>query len=139
MTNNNGRWATIHYTSTLEDGTVLESTKSKNEPIEFAVGGDQILDDLDNLVAKMEVGETASVAIANAYGEHKPELVERIEASTMPGAYLMPVGESVLVDTENVMVRAKVIENQGNYVMIDANHPLAGKTVTFEVELVSLR
>ena len=87
----------------------------------------------------MEVGETASVAIANAYGEHKPELVERIEASTMPGAYLMPVGESVLVDTENGMVRAKVIENQGNYVMIDANHPLAGKTVTFEVELVSLR
>lgn len=134
---NKGKKVSIHYVSKDEEGVQIESTRAFGQTIDFVCGDDQIIDALDEAVTEMEVGETRTVTVMNAYGPYRLELLKRIEGSEVAGIASMPVGKYVVVEIEGEYARAKVVEVAEDHALVDANHPYAGKEITFEVELVS--
>jgi len=130
-----GDTVTIHYTGTLSDGSVFDTTKDR-EPLEFAAGADNIIAPISNGVLGMREGErkTFNIPPEEAYGPHDPAKLVSVDASKLPeGA---GVGD-LLTDTENRRWRIHQIE--GEQAIVDGNHPLAGQALTFDVELVSIQ
>jgi len=130
-----GNTVAIRYTGRLADGSVFDGTEDR-EPFEFVVGADDILPGISSGVAGMREGETRTIDIPpdDAYGPHDPGKLVTVEASRMPEG--VGVGDLV-TDGENRRWRVQKIE--GDQAVIDANHPLAGQTLHFDVELVSIR
>lgn len=130
-----GSTVTIRYTGKLADGSVFDSTRDR-DPFEFVVGAPDILPGISNGVVGMREGEHKTIDIPpdDAFGPHDPGKLVAVEASRMPEG----VGEGdLLTDKENRRWRVHKIE--GDQAVIDANHPLAGQTLHFDVELVSVR
>jgi FKBP-type peptidyl-prolyl cis-trans isomerase 2 len=128
-----------HYTGTLADGTVFDSSYKRDEPIEFVVGAGQMIPGFDAAVLAMEVGEKKTVHIpaADAYGEYSETLVEAVPLSYIPNAEQLPVGKFIILPGEDgSMMRVKVVRIEDDQVFFDLNHELAGKDLTFEIELV---
>ena len=124
----------VHYTGTLDDGTVFDSS-SEREPLGFTVGSGQMISGFDAAVNGMALGETVTVRIesADAYGEWTGELLVDVPIAQVPAG--VAVGDSLASPAGTVVVTA-VTEST---VTIDANHPLAGQALTFEIELVEIR
>lgn len=126
----------VHYTGTLADGSVFDSS-SGGAPLSFVVGAGQVIAGFDDAVLGMEVGETRTVTIApaDAYGEPDPEQVLVVSRDQMPG------GEAVVGDTFEVgldgggAIPVTVTEVTDATVTLDANHALAGEALTFEITL----
>lgn len=136
-----GRTAVVRYGGTLSDGTVFDSTEGV-EPLEFSVGSGTVIHGFDEAVASMEVGETRVVTIParEAYGEHLAERVEHSPMYAIPNAKDIKVGKLFYFVTEEGMrFPAKVIEINNGIATVDFNHPLAGKDLTFEIELLEER
>jgi peptidylprolyl isomerase len=129
----NGTTVQVHYTGKLEDGTVFDSSQGK-EPLAFEVGANQVIPGFEENIKPLEVGESTSFTIEPeaAYGPHNPELVVDIAATQAPDG-LTPGDRVQLQDGRP----ATVIDVDADKVTIDANHPLAGKKLEFEVELVA--
>ena len=130
----------IHYTGRLDDGTVFDSSEGR-DPLSFELGSGQIIPGLDAGVTGMAVGETRTVRVEaeDAYGPHHPERVQAVDRAAVPDHIPTEPGTQLQVQTQdgqalNVVV-AEVTETE---VILDANHPLAGKALTFEVELVAV-
>jgi peptidylprolyl isomerase len=137
----NNRTAKVHYTGSLDDGTVFDSSRER-DPFEFVIGVGQVIDGFSDVVARMEVGETKTVIIPaeEAYGEYQEELIHEIEHSQFAAGVTPEVGMQLQSDGGEgypPMV-AVVTEISDETVTIDANHPLAGKDLTFEIELLEL-
>ncbi|WP_349360846.1 peptidylprolyl isomerase [Stappia sp.] len=130
----------LHYTGKLDDGTVFDSSEGR-DPLSFELGSGQIIPGLDAGVTGMEVGEKRSVRIeaADAYGEHVPDRVHAVDRATVPENVPTDPGTQLQVQTQDgqtmTVVVAGVTEDK---VLLDANHPLAGKALTFDVELVKI-
>ncbi|BCR06225.1 peptidyl-prolyl cis-trans isomerase [Desulfuromonas versatilis] len=136
----NGDTAKVHYTGTLADGTVFDSSRER-DPLEFTVGGGQLIKGFDQGVVGMTVGETRTVNIPaeQAYGPHREEIVIAVERSQLPPGLTPEVGMQLQAqggDGQPVMVTVTAVDEQK--VTIDANHPLAGKDLSFEIELVEI-
>lgn len=129
----NGTTVQVHYTGKLEDGTVFDSSQGR-DPLSFEVGANQVIPGFEENVKGLEVGESATFTIEpeKAYGVHNPDLVVGIAAAQAPDG-LNPGDRVQLQDGRP----ATVVEVADDKVTIDANHPLAGKTLEFEVELVA--
>jgi len=130
----------VHYTGTLSDGEVFDSSVNR-EPLSFTVGAGQMIPGFDNAVVGMEVKEKKSVTIpaAEAYGELRPDMVQKISKDQLPPDLKPEVGQqlaSQLPSGEQIIVTVAEISDEE--VTIDANHPLAGKELTFEIELVEI-
>lgn len=130
----------LHYTGMLDDGTVFDSSEGR-DPLSFELGSGQIIPGLDNGVTGMEVGEKRKVRIEpeDAYGAHVPDRVQAVDRSSFPDHIPAEPGTPLQVQTQdgqtmNVVI-ADVTEDK---VLLDANHPLAGKALTFDVELVKI-
>ena len=137
----NNKTAKVHYTGTLPDGTVFDSSRDQ-EPFEFVLGAEQVINGFDNAVAEMGVGETKSVTIpvAEAYGPRHEEMVHEIEHSQFAEGVVPEVGmqlQSEGGEGHPPMV-ATVTAVTDKTVTIDANHPLSGQDLTFEIELLEL-
>jgi peptidylprolyl isomerase len=130
-----GNTVTIRYTGKLSDGSVFDSTEDR-EPFEFVVGAEDILPGISIGVVGMREGETRTIDIPpdDAYGPRDPEKLVTVEASRMPEG--VAAGDLV-TDGENRRWLVHKIED--GQAVIDANHPLAGQTLHFDVELVSIR
>lgn len=136
----NGDTVRIHYVGRLSDGTKFDSS-SNDEPLEFKIGAGQILPGLDREIEGMEVGAKATVTIQakDAYGEHNPDRVQAIPRSKIPDDMEVSAGQHLQARTSDGRdILLTVVEVHDHEVTVDGNHPLAGKDLVFDVELVEI-
>jgi peptidylprolyl isomerase len=130
----------LHYTGSLDDGTVFDSSEG-GQPLSFTVGSGEVIAGFDEGVRGMEVGETRDISIPpdQAYGDYHDELVRVVPRSAFPPNVEPAVGlgfELELPSGQTLPVRIIDIEN--DEVTLDANHLLAGETLNFKIRLVSI-
>ena len=136
---NEGKSVKVHYTGTLDDGTKFDSSRDRGTPLAFTCMAGQMIPGFDAAVRDMEVGETRTVTIpaADAYGEFNPEQVLKIEFEKVPFFKDMQVGQRVMLTlTDGNQVPARAVEKDEESITLDMNHELAGKDLTFEIELL---
>ena len=130
----------IHYTGTLDDGTRFDSSDGR-DPLEFALGGGQVIPGFDSAVDGMAVGENKSVTIPpdQAYGERHEQLVQEIPKTALPEEMEPAVGMQLQSQSpEGQVMNLFVTEVADETITVDANHPLAGQALTFAIELVEI-
>ena len=135
-----GNTVRVHYTGTLEDGTQFDSSRGA-EPLEFAMGQGQLIAGFENAVAGLTAGESCTVTLTpeQAYGESDPEMVQQVARELMPDDMELEPGMVLQGHAEEGQVdNFTVVSFTEETVTLDANHPLAGKTLTFEIELVAI-
>lgn len=130
----------IHYTGTLDDGTVFDSSEG-HDPLEFTLGSGQVIVGFEEAVTGMGSGEKKQVTIPadKAYGQRNEEMVIQAPRDQVPPDIKPEVGQQLQMggpDGETVIVR--VVEITNEHVTLDANPPLAGKDLTFDLELVAI-
>lgn len=130
----------VHYTGRLDDGTVFDSSSGR-EPLQFTIGEGQVIPGFEQAVDGMTVGEKTAAQIPPeaAYGPRSDELVLSVQRDRFPDAVVPEVGQRFTMTTEDgQQVPVTVTETAPESVTIDANHPLAGKKLTFDLELVEI-
>lgn len=130
----------VHYTGKLENGTVFDTSK-KREPIQFKIGDASIIAGFEQAVIGMKPGENKTVKIHhdNAYGAHLPELVSDVEKTQFPPHIKPELGQQLEIrQPEGPPIVVTITKVQEEMVTLDANHPLAGKNLIFDIELVSI-
>ena len=130
----------IHYTGTLDDGTQFDSSDGR-DPLEFALGGGQVIPGFDTAVDGMAVGESKSVTIQpeEAYGQRHDQLVQQVPKTTLPEDMELAVGMQLQSQGPDGQVMNLVVaEIEDDSITVDANHPLAGQALTFAIELVEI-
>ena len=137
-----GDTVAIHYTGTLTDGTTFDSSDGR-DPLEFVVGSGQIIPGLDKAMPGMKVGDKKVVEIPcdEAYGAINPENRQSIPREQIPADIPLEMGLTLQMqspDGQQVMP-VTVVELNETEVTLDANHMLAGKDLTFAVEMVSIK
>ena len=131
----------VHYSGRLEDGTIFSSTYEEDQPFEFTIGEKNVLASFQNAVIGMNEGEkkTISVPPEDGYGEHKTEFVLKMERAQAPPELELEEGKRLQIrlndGTTRVVTILAVTEDS---VILDANDPLAGKTLQFEIELIQI-
>ena len=131
---------TVHYTGTLEDGTVFDQSP-EDRPLRFILGREEVIPGFDAAVQGLFQGESKTVVIPckEAYGEHRENLVETVERSLLPSNVELAVGIQLEVtQQDNRILRVKVIDVTDRMVTLDANHPLAGKPLNFKIKLLKV-
>jgi peptidylprolyl isomerase len=135
-----GQKVKVHYTGTLEDGTQFDSSAGR-EPLEFTLGEGQVIPGFEQAIEVMQVGETKTINIPadQAYGEHQPELVQQVEREQIPAEIELALGVQLQAQGPDGQVfRLTVVDLDETVATLDGNHPLAGKALTFELELVEI-
>ena len=130
----------IHYTGTLHDGTEFDSSSGR-EPLEFALGGGQVIPGFDSAVDGMSVGENKTVTIQpeEAYGERHEQLVQEVPKSALPDEIDPAVGMQLQSRSpEGQVLNLVVTDVADDSITVDGNHPLAGQALTFDIELVEI-
>jgi len=125
----------VHYTGTFDDGSTFDSSRERGAPRSFTVGTGEVIPGFDKAVHGLVVGEsiTARMLPADAYGEWSEDLV--VEVPYGPSQGDVAVGDEVFLNTGQPAV---VLEVKEGAVVLDTNHSLAGKTLTFEIEVVAI-
>ena len=130
----------IHYKGTLADGTVFDSSEGR-DPLAFEVGSGQIIPGLDQAMPGMTVGDTKTVEVPadQAYGQVDPNARQEVPREGIPADIPLDPGTQLQVQTEKGQVLpVTVVDVTDETVTLDANHALAGKDLTFEVEIVAI-
>ncbi|BDD00106.1 peptidyl-prolyl cis-trans isomerase [Persicobacter psychrovividus] len=137
-----GNLVRVHYTGKLEDGTVFDTSLGK-EPLEFALGFGQMIRGFEEAVFGMAVGEKKSVTLSpeKAYGEREEQKVVTVPRANLnlPAEMVLEVGKNLQGQTaEGQPFQVMVVALTADSVTLDQNHALAGKHLTFEIELLAL-
>jgi FKBP-type peptidyl-prolyl cis-trans isomerase SlpA len=130
----------VHYTGTLSDGQVFDSSLER-EPLEFTVGAGQMILGFDKGVLDMGLNEkkTLKIPAAEAYGEKQEELKQEVSRQHLPEDLKPEVGMALASQTpDGHQMQFVVTEVKEETIVVDANHPLAGKDLTFDVEVVAI-
>ena len=138
---NEGKKVKIHYTGSFDDGEVFDTSRLSGEPLEFECGSGMVIKGFDDAVRDMEVGEKKHIHLepAEAYGEVDEKLIQTVPVDRVPNAQDLPVGESVYMQGPNgPPFPVKVVSMDDKNVVFDMNHPMAGKPLNFELELVEV-
>jgi FKBP-type peptidyl-prolyl cis-trans isomerase 2 len=130
----------VHYRGTLDDGSEFD-TSAGRAPIAFTLGSGEVIAGFENAIEGMSPGDkkTERIEAANAYGDHRDELVFTVPHDQMPDGEEIEVGDMLNVgfpDGSSAAVQVAAVSEAE--VTLDANHPLAGKDLTFELELVTI-
>ena len=136
----NGDTVRIHYTGTLTDGSVFDSSEGR-DPLEFTVGSGQVIAGMDAGLPGMVVGDKKRLEIpsADAYGPLNPEARQAIPREGIPDDIPLELGTQLQMQSpEGHVLPVTVVEVTEATVTLDANHPLAGKDLNFDIELVSI-
>jgi peptidylprolyl isomerase len=136
-----GDTVAIHYTGTLQDGTPFDSSEGR-DPLAFEVGSGQIIPGLDKALPGMSVGEKKTVEIAceEAYGPVVPEMRQAVPREGIPDDIPLDVGTQLQMQTQDGRpLPVTVVDSDESTVTLDANHPLAGKDLTFAIEVVEIK
>ena len=130
----------VHFEGYLEEGTVFGSTMD-DEPFEFTIGEKNMLPGFENAVVGMQKGDTKTITLPpeEAYGSHKKELVSVMEKSGFPQEVHLEVGKRLRVRTQDGKYTIVTIKDvTEDNIVLDENDPLAGKTLTFKIELIDI-
>lgn len=135
-----GRSVRVHYKGTFKDGTVFDSSYERGEPISFTVGGGEMIPGFDSAVTGMKVGQTKAVEITSdqAYGDHDPNGVQEVNKEFFPETFEFQEGLVIEGNVGNQPVRGIINSINTETVTVDFNHPMAGKDLNFEIELVEV-
>ena len=129
----------VHYTGKLTTGEVFDSSEGR-EPLKFQVGSGQIIPGFEEAVLGKQPGDKVTINIKpeNAYGEVRKDLFVKVHLDKMPGE--VQVGQSLqAVGADNRPVQVVVKEVNEDHIVIDGNHPLAGKELVFDIEVVDVQ
>lgn len=135
-----GSTVAFHYTGTLSDGSVFDSSEGR-DPLSFTMGQGQIIPGLEAAVEGMSAGEEKTVTVASdqAYGERDPNAMQQIPRDQIPDNIPTEPGTQLQMQAPNGQaIPVVVAETTDTHVTLDANHPLAGKDLTFAVKIVSV-
>lgn len=130
----------IHYTGTLQDGTTFDSSEGR-DPLSFVVGSGQIIPGLDTALPGMEVGQQKVVQVPSeeAYGPLNPEMRQAVPREGIPDEIPLEVGSQLQMQTpDGQAMPVTVVDVDEATVTLDANHPLAGQDLKFDIELVKI-
>ncbi|WP_142809149.1 FKBP-type peptidyl-prolyl cis-trans isomerase [Tepidiphilus olei] len=130
----------VHYTGKFDDGSVFDSSAGR-DPLEFTVGSGQVIPGFEQAVEGMAVGQTKTVTIpaAEAYGDRVAEAVLQVPREQLPPDLDPEVGQQLVMQSrDGRQIPIVVVEVTEDSITIDANHPLAGRDLTFEIELVAV-
>ena len=136
-----GDTVTVHYTGQLENGDVFAESQG-DEPIEMTIGDDQYIPGFERGVVGMEVGETKTVTLPpeEAFGTRHEELVVKVTRSQFPERLVPAIGQQFQIRQEGgEPLEVTVSDLDEETVTLDANHPLAGHTLTFSIQLVAVK
>lgn len=131
----------IHYTGKLDDGTVFDSSEGR-EPLAVTLGEGQVIPGFEAAALGMEVGETkeARLDVADAYGERRDDLLLEVPREQLPDELEVEVGTPLqLQQPDGQAVPVTVAKLDDEQVVLDANHPLAGQPLIFELTLVAIQ
>ncbi|HAK38373.1 MAG: peptidylprolyl isomerase [Nitrospinaceae bacterium] len=131
----------IEYEGSLDDGTVFDSSKNHDKPLEFVVGSGQVIPGFDRAVTGMKVNEEKKIRLepTDAYGEKNPKLTHKIARTKLPPKPEPKPGMGLMMGAPGQPDRrAMITEVTKDHVVIDMNHPLAGKALTFAIKLVKI-
>jgi len=140
-TANNDSNVTIHYKGSLEDGSEFDNSYTRGEPITVTLGSGQLIPGFNDAVVGMTTGETKTITLSpeDAYGEVNPEAKTQIAKSNFPSDLELTTGMAIpLRDQLGRVALGKLIEHDDENVTIDLNHPLAGQTLQFDIELLEV-
>ena len=132
----------VHYKGTLNDGTVFDNSYDRGEPIEFQVGADTMISGFNDAVVGMAVGEKKKVSLepAQAYGPVNPDALSEVSKENFPSDFDFKEGQVVQGQNDDGQpVVGTITEVKENVVSMDFNHPMAGQSLNFEIELVSVQ
>lgn len=140
MTAKSGDTVQIHYTGTLDSGEQFDSSVG-GEPLEFTLGGGQVIAGFDKGVTGMNIGEKKTIRIPSteAYGDYDDSLVIQMPREELPALNYEIGSELVMRQPSGRSIPVIVIDITDENIALDANHPLAGEALTFELELVAIR
>ena len=130
----------IHFTCTSKDGSIVDSTMNK-EPLQFTMGNGEVIPGLEEAVEGMEQGETKNITIPSdkAFGQHKEEMIQVIDRNRLHADLNVNVGMQLQAKNESgQIIPITVIDISESTVTLDFNHPLAGKELFFNVNVVEI-
>jgi peptidylprolyl isomerase len=136
----NGDTVKIHYTGRLQNGTVFDSS-SEGEPLQFSIGSGQVIPGFEEAVTGMQIGEKKTTLIPSdkAYGERNPSMVMVVDRKHVPPEIDPEVGQRLQVGSpDGQLLAVTVVEVGEENITLDANPPLAGEDLTFDIELVEI-
>jgi FKBP-type peptidyl-prolyl cis-trans isomerase 2 len=136
----NGDTVRVHYTGKLENGEVF-ATSEDGQPLEFTVGSGKVIPGFEKSIIDMESGDTRTVTVPpeEGFGERCEELVVDVQRSKLPEEVEPAVGEQLKShDASGNVMTMIVTDVDEDTVTLDANHPLAGRTLTFTIELIDI-
>lgn len=130
----------VHYTGSLDDGTIFDSSEGR-EPLEFTAGSGQLIKGFDKGVLGMKLGEERTIHIpcAEAYGEASPQLLRKLPRKALPKEREPKIGLRIgLVRSDGMQTEAVIVGVTDEEITVDLNHPLAGKDLNFKVKVLSI-
>jgi FKBP-type peptidyl-prolyl cis-trans isomerase SlyD len=135
----NDQVVSFHYTLTDENGTVID--KSEGQPLVYLHGAGNIIPGLENALTGKNVGDklTVNVTAAEGYGEYNPEMVQEVPRNMFQGVDDITAGMQFQAQTDDGIQVVTVKDVTDENVIVDANHPLAGQNLNFDVEIVDIR
>jgi peptidylprolyl isomerase len=130
----------VHYSGKLENGTVFDTSRSRH-PLQFTIGKGQVIAGFEQAVVGMNIGEskTTTIPMNQAYGPRRQDMITTMERNLLPQDLQTKVGqrlELTQMDDQKILVTVMAITD--TTLTLDANHPLAGKDLTFDIELVGI-
>ncbi len=130
----------VHYTGTLEDGSIFDSSKER-DPLEFTVGSGMLIAGFEAAIIGKEEGDKVNTTIAptEGYGERDEEQMFMVPISELPDHIPHEVGLQLQLSNEEGEMFVTIADINEEGMLLDANHPLAGKTLQFEIEIISVK
>jgi peptidylprolyl isomerase len=135
-----GNSVKVHYKGTFDDGTVFDSSLDC-DPLEFTIGGGQVIPGFEDAVIGMSIGETKTSRVTSdkAYGSHLEEMVVAFDRGQLPDDLQPSIGKVLQFRrNDGYIIEVKVTDLSDTSVTFDGNHPLAGKDLIFEIQLLEI-
>ncbi|MEQ8360625.1 MAG: peptidylprolyl isomerase [Cytophagales bacterium] len=136
-----GNSVAVHYTGKLEDGTVFDSSENR-EPLSFKLGEGQMIKGFENAVMGMAIGDKTTVSLEpkEAYGERSEDRILQVPKSDVPNDIPTEIGTQLSINQSNgQQIPAIITDANAESITLDANHPLAGKKLIFDIEMVEIK
>jgi FKBP-type peptidyl-prolyl cis-trans isomerase 2 len=130
----------VHYIGKRNDGSVFDNSRDRDEPLAFTLGSGQVIPGFERAVEGMEVGEVRKVRIEpeEAYGERRDDLLMDVDREHVPEGVELEAGTRLQLQRDGRAIPVTVTDIGEESVTLDANHPLAGEELNFEIELVDV-